>query len=269
MSEHAVSLVRRSASAEERDRDLEERMRASQLGRASVGAATLVLGLWAAAGRVPAQEVGPPIATTEGQPETGLYVFESGDEVTIKVFGMPQLEETVRIRPDGRISVLLVDDIVAAGLTTRELDERLTSRYAEYLRDPQVTLVVRSYANLKVYVGGEVAAPGPLPLVGKLTALGAVLQAGGFKGTARTNSVILIRNSGGDRPRVERLNLAAVYNKGEPDVPLKPFDVVYVPMSTIAKVDKFVDQYVRQLLPIALTGGFTYILGDHAILIPR
>lgn len=230
----------------------------------------LVTSLWLAAVSAPAQEAGSPPAAPASEAEpTGLYVLEPGDEITIKIFGMPQLEDTVRIRPDGRISAVLVDDVEAAGVTTRDLDARLTSRYSEYLKDPQVTVIVRSFANLKVYVGGEVAAPGPLPLLGRLTALGAVLQAGGFKGTARTDSVILIRNTGGDRPRVEKLNLKAVYEKGGPDVALQPFDVVYVPMSSIARVDKFVDQYVRQLLPLTLTGGFTYILGDRALLIPR
>jgi protein involved in polysaccharide export with SLBB domain len=216
------------------------------------------------------QDAGPPPVTPEAQAEaTRLYVLEPGDEISIRVFNMPQLDETVRIRPDGRISAVLVDEIEAAGITPSELDVRLTLRYAEYIRDPQVTVIVRSFANLKVYVGGEVAAPGPISLIGRLTALGAVLQAGGFKGTAKTDSVILIRNEGDGRPRLEKLNLKAVYSKGEPDIVLKPFDVVYVPMSGIAKVDKFMDQYVRQLIPIALTGGFTYILGNNALLIPK
>jgi polysaccharide export outer membrane protein len=196
----------------------------------------------------------------------GLYVLQTGDEVAIRVFRLPELDETVRIRPDGRISVMLLDDIEAAGLTTRELDSRLTERYATMFKDPQVTLVVRQFANLKVYVGGEVGTPGAIALVGDLTATGAVFQAGGFRSTARLDSVVLLRNQGGDRPGVERLNMKEMLASRQPDVRLRPFDVVYVPLSRIARVDRFVDQHVRQLLPIALTGGFTYILGDRLLI---
>jgi protein involved in polysaccharide export with SLBB domain len=241
----------------------------NEIRRRTAIAMALVSSLCVAPARAE-QDKGPLPVAPEAQAEaTRLYVLEPGDEISIKVFNMPQLDETVRIRPDGRISAVLVDEVDAAGVTPPELDARLTQRYAEYVRDPQVTVIVRSFANLKVYVGGEVTTPGPLPLVGRLTALAAVLQAGGFKGTAKTDSVILIRNAGDGRPQLERLNLKAVYTKGGPDVALKPFDVVYVPMSGIAKVDKFVDQYMRQLLPIALTGGFTYILGNNALLIPK
>jgi len=71
-----------------------------------------------------------------------------------------------------------------------------------------------------------------------------------------------------ERPRIEKIDLKDVINKGVPDVELEPFDVVYVPMSGIAKVDKFVDQYIRQLLPISLNAGFQYILGDYRQVVP-
>ena len=198
-----------------------------------------------------------------------LYQIQEGDDLTIKVFGLSELEETVRVRPDGRISVMLLDDVEAAGLTTAELDRALTERYTEFYREPHVTVIVRSFANFRIFVGGEVALPGPIPLQGKLTALEAVLQAGGFLPTARTDSVVLIRRSQEmERPRIEKIDLKDVINKGVPDVELEPFDVVYVPMSGIAKVDKFVDQYIRQLLPISLNAGFQYILGDYRQVVP-
>jgi polysaccharide biosynthesis/export protein len=196
----------------------------------------------------------------------GLYVLQRGDEITIKVFRLPELEETLRIRPDGKISVLLLDDIDAAGLTTRELRARLFVRYSEFFQEPQVSVILRSGADLKVYVGGEVTQPGVIPLLGDLTALAACLQAGGFKPTARTDNAILIRNNGHEAPIVEKLNLKDALNKGRGDVELKPFDVVYVPPSKVARADRFVQQYTRDLLPITLTGGFSYILGQPAAL---
>ena len=200
--------------------------------------------------------------------DEGLYRIQVGDELTIKVYERPELEETIRVRPDGRISVLLLDDVVASGLTTAEFDDQLTERYREYYRDPRVTVIVRTFANSRVFVGGEVGRPGAIPLQGRVTVLGAVLAAGGFRATAKTDNVVLIRQGPDADPLVSKINVKDIINKGIADVELEPFDVVFVPMSTIAKMDKFVDQYVRQLIPISLTAGFQYILGDYRQNVP-
>jgi protein involved in polysaccharide export with SLBB domain len=164
--------------------------------------------------------------------------------------------------------VLLLDDVEAAGRTPRQLDDFLTAGYARHYRDPKLTVVVRSFANRKVYVGGEVGQPSVIPLVGQLTAVSAIFQAGGFRTTAKTDSVILIRNGGDGTPILRKLNLRNVLTKGEPDVALQPFDVLYAPRSTIAKVDQFVDQYIKSVLPLNLSGGFTYIFGNNVRVVP-
>jgi protein involved in polysaccharide export with SLBB domain len=197
----------------------------------------------------------------------GDYILERGDEIAIRIFNHPELEDTVQIRPDGKISLLLVDDLTAAGLTSRQLSEALTERYARLYRDVQLSVIVRKFANNKVYVGGEVGQPGLVPLTGRFTALTAILQAGGFKGTARTDSVVLLREQGG-KPQAVKLDLKGVIEAKAQDVVLQPFDVVYVPLSRIAKVDKFVDQYMRQLIPITATAGFTYLLGGSSVIVP-
>jgi len=195
----------------------------------------------------------------------GLYVLQHGDEISVRVFRQPELDELVRIRPDGKISILLLDDIEAAGLTTAELTQILTKRYAEFFRGAQVSVIVKNFSNLKAYIGGEVGQPGPIALVGDLTVVSAVLQAGGFKSSARMDTVVLIRNDGQNRPLVQTLNVNDVIRKGKPDMALRPFDVVYVPESRIRRVDRFVDEYIRQLIPITATAGFTYLLGKNGI----
>jgi polysaccharide export outer membrane protein len=195
----------------------------------------------------------------------GYYVLQIGDEVSIRVFPQQELNEVVRIRPDGRISAVLLDDMEVAGLTTRELDERLTAHYTRFFKDPAVSVIVREFANVKVYVGGEVGQPGIIPLVGNLTVVGAVFQAGGFRTTAKTDSVVLLRNDAGT-PVARRLNVEQILSTGGGDVKLQPFDVVYVPLSRIAAVDRFVDQYIRQLIPVSLNAGFSYILGDRVLI---
>jgi protein involved in polysaccharide export with SLBB domain len=119
-------------------------------------------------------------------------------------------------------------------------------------------------ANISVYVGGEVTRPGLLPLNGELTVMAAVIQAGGMKDSAKSNTVMLVRDTGDGKPIVKKLALDDVI-KGKPDTKLEPFDVVYVPRSTISRVDRFIDQYIRQVIPFNVAGGFSYILGAGVI----
>jgi polysaccharide biosynthesis/export protein len=197
----------------------------------------------------------------------GHYLLQKGDEIAIKVLDVPELNENLVIGPDGRISVFLLNEIEAAGMTVEELRQKLATRYAEYYREPKVNIVLRSFSSLKVLVGGEIERPGLIPLAGEVTALSAIFQAGGFRPTARKDSIIVIRNDGQDRPLAFKLNMNEVLEKGKPDIALKPFDVIYVPMSKIARVDQVIDQYVRKLIPMTLSGGFTYLWGSNATLI--
>lgn len=199
--------------------------------------------------------------------EEATYTLQSGDEIEIKVFEIPELADRVRIRPDGKISALLLDDIQAAGLAPSELDDVLTKGYAAYYQNPRVTVIVRTFANQRVYVGGEVNQPGMLELAGDLSLLGAVLEAGGFRPTAKRSSVILLRKGEGG-PQVRRVNLDDMLAKGSPDVELQPFDVIFVPKTFIAKANQFVQQYIRDLLPVATSANFTYILGQTVSVVP-
>jgi polysaccharide biosynthesis/export protein len=215
-----------------------------------------------------AQTVEPSSSANAPSPATPEYVLQAGDQIEIKVANLPDLDNTVVIRPDGKISLLLLDDVDAAGRTPRQLDDVLTAGYAAHYREPKLTVVVRGFANLKVYVGGEVNQPSMVPLNGRLTAVGALFMAGGFRNTAKTDSVILIRNSGTGSPVAQRLNVKEILTKGKPDVVLQPFDVLYIPKTTIAKIDQFVDQYVKSVLPLNLNGGFTYIFGNTVRVLP-
>lgn len=216
-----------------------------------------------------AQTAPPAPPMQDPPPARPAYVLQRGDEITVKVFNNNELLDTVIVRPDGKITVVLLDDVQAAGLTAEELDALITAGYSKFFREPQVSVIVRSFSNLRVYVGGEVGQPGPVSLRGDVTALEAILQVGGFRSTARMDSVILLRNDGKDRPLAQKLNFKELLSKGGTDIALQPFDVLYVPVSRIAKVDRFMDQYVKQLLPISLTGGFTYLLGGRAVIVPQ
>src|SRR5262249_9782581 len=137
--------------------------------------------------------------------DEGLYHLNPGDAIEIKFQQNPELNESVRVRPDGRISMPLVGELLVADSTVAELATRLATAYRDILRTPLVTIQVREFANRRVFVGGEVQRPGVQPLVGRQTALGAVMEAGGFKTSAARDTVTVIRRGSEDRPRVIEL----------------------------------------------------------------
>ena len=189
-------------------------------------------------------------------PVTTGFVLRPGDVVDVRFYKTPELNlERVPVRPDGRISADLIGDVQAAGRTPAELAEVLRRAYERELDDPRVAVVVRGVATM-VYVqgevgGGQAATPGGVQYVDGMTALQAISVAGGFRNTARQESVILIRREG-EEHRGYRLDLAKA-TAGEDfsdDVRLVPSDIVVVPRSNIAEVNLFVEQYIRNNLPV-------------------
>jgi polysaccharide export outer membrane protein len=192
-----------------------------------------------------------PIAETASLSDTS-YLIQPGDDIEVKFTLTPELNERQIVRPDGRISMQSVHpDLLAAGKTVDALEAALGQAYLGQLRDPDITVLVRAYGGNRIYVGGEVTVPGVLPLNGPTTAFEAILQAQGFKDTAWPAQVILFRQAGGGKWRTIDLSQAPMVPRGPQDVLLQPRDVLYVPRSPIANVGRFVDLYIRRLLPIA------------------
>jgi polysaccharide biosynthesis/export protein len=187
------------------------------------------------------------------------YRLQPGDELDIRFYYNPELNSSVLIRPDGRISLPLANEVQAAGQTPAGLAQALRTAYEQELRRPELTVIVRSFNAQRVFVGGEVASPGVIQALGPLTVLQSVTQAGGFKETARLSEVLIIRRDPSvPDPIVIPVDIAGVVDgsKTNQDIALMPFDIVYVPKSDIANVNKFVDQYIRQNIPFGF--GLTY-----------
>ena len=189
------------------------------------------------------------------------YRLSPGDILDIKFFYNPELNETVMIRPDGRISLQLANEVMAAGLAPDELRKSLSDRYGKEINKPEISVIVRSFSMQRVYVDGEVFRPGMLPLAGPVTIHQAVAAAGGFRETARRTDVIIIRQVQG-RPVPLKVNMEEVLKNEDPsqDVFLAPFDIVYVPRSNIAEVNKFVDLYIRRMIPVGAGIGAGWTL---------
>jgi len=186
------------------------------------------------------------------------YKIQVGDQLDIKFFYNAELNEQVIVRPDGRISLQLVQEVVAAGLTPAELTKLLVEKYSGELQKPVITVIVRAFGAQKIYVDGEVYKPGMFPILGNLTALQAISQAGGMKETAQVSEVIIIRRGAGNRPMAFPVYLDKALDGTDisQDIALAPFDIVYVPRSVIANVNVWVDQYIRKNIPVPF--GFYY-----------
>jgi len=199
-------------------------------------------------------------AQAAAPPPDQEYKIQVGDQLDIKFFYNAELNEQVIVRPDGRISLQLVQEIVATGLTPSELMKVLVEKYSAELKKPEVTVIVRSFGAQKIYVDGEVNKPGMVPILGLMTALQAISQAGGMKETAQVSEVLIIRRGAGNRPMAFPVNLDKALDGTDmsQDIALAPFDIVYVPRSTIANVNVWVDQYIRKNIPIPISLQYNF-----------
>jgi protein involved in polysaccharide export with SLBB domain len=179
------------------------------------------------------------------------YRIQLGDELGIHFYYSPELDQNVVVRSDGRIALPLVQEVRVVGMTPASLTALLTDRYSSRLADPEITVMVRSF-GAQIFVGGEVGRPGVLELDRPLTLLQAIYLAGGFEDTARRREVVVIRRGEDGRPIPLELRLDKVLNRTDlsQDVLMQPFDVVYVPKTRIANVNKWMAQYIEENIPV-------------------
>lgn len=189
------------------------------------------------------------------------YRIQSGDLLDVKFYYNADLNEQITVRPDGRISLQLAGEIKAAGLTPAQLTDLLAKTYASELKNPAITVIVRSFSLQRIYVDGEVNKPGLVNLVAPTTVLQSISQAGGLKDTARTDEIILIRQGADNKFTATMLNLEKVLDGTDfkQDIALMPQDIIYVPKSHIANVNVWVDQYVRKNIPVTMGIGATVL----------
>lgn len=200
----------------------------------------------------PAPQIVTSGATSE-QFKRREYLIGPGDQLEIRFFYNPELNETVTVDPGGSVSLQLIGQVQAMGLTSKELESVLAARYESQLAKPQPTVLIKSFAREKVFVQGEVERPGVFELAGNMTVLQAIATAGGLKETAKEKDILIIRfPHGSGTPSVIRADLRSILRGHEPvsDLVLAPMDVVYVSRSHIANVNLWVDQHIRKNIPI-------------------
>ncbi len=173
-----------------------------------------------------------------------------GDVIEIKFFYTPQLNETQTVRPDGKIALQLVGEVDVHQKTPAEVRENLFELYAPYLEGIEVTVIVRSFQDRRVFVTGEVIAPGIVEIPGKVGVLEAIMQAGGFDlREAKVGNVIVIRHRGNRRYGYSIDLKPALTGHETDEFYLQPRDIVYVPRTKIAELAQWIDQHINQIIP--------------------
>jgi polysaccharide export outer membrane protein len=192
------------------------------------------------------------------------YYLQPGDNLDIKLFYNPELNENVTIRPDGKITLQLIDEVAAAGLTPAQLDETLTRAYSSQIKQTVITVILKEFGGQRIYVGGEVNRPQVLKVVGRVNALQAIFDAGGLGNDAKLSSVIIVSRGADNRPVARKVNLKKAL-KGEipeEEYLLKPFDMVYVPRTILAKSDQFFT-HLYKFIPPRIGLSFQYELHNE------
>jgi polysaccharide export outer membrane protein len=157
------------------------------------------------------------------------YVIGADDNLHISVWKEPDLTNTLPVRPDGKISMPLLNDVQAAGLTPMQLADSLTEKLKKYLGDPRVTVVVTQMNSQRIYILGEVLHSGAIPLLPNMTVLQALATAG-FTQFANTKNIYVLRTQNGKQQKMPFNYRQAM--KGDTvaqNINLKPGDTIVVP----------------------------------------
>ena len=160
----------------------------------------------------------------------GNYVIGTDDLLGIVYWKDKDMSTDARVRPDGRISLPLINEVVAAGLTPEELQKRVTEESAKYMEDASITIVVREINSLRVFITGEVNKPGPYPITSATTVMQLISLAGGLREYANSKNIMIMRKEG-DKQTSLKFNykeVAAGKNLKQ-NIDLKPGDTVVVP----------------------------------------
>jgi polysaccharide export outer membrane protein len=164
------------------------------------------------------------------QHSTELYVIGSGDVLAIDLWKEATLSKQIAVRLDGNISLPLIDDIQAAGLTCEELESLLEEKYKDFVEAPEISVSLIQSGSGKIYVLGKVSGPGEYPLQKKMTLLQAIARAGGLGAWADTSDIRLVREVSGVE-RQFRIDYEAIISGKDmsQNIILEPGDTIFVP----------------------------------------
>lgn len=207
-----------------------------RLGNLSMGRLAIALvtsGLIGLAACAPMAPPAPPVSDTPT--ETANYIIGPGDALQISVWHNAELSTSVPVRPDGRISTPLVNDVVAAGRTPEQLGHEIETRLKKFVADPSVTVIVSSFVgpyNQQVRIIGEAVTPKAIPYSAHMTVLDAMIAAGGLTPFASGNRTKLVRRINGKEVN-STVRVSDLLKDGDlsANTDLRPGDIIIIPQS--------------------------------------
>jgi polysaccharide export outer membrane protein len=165
-----------------------------------------------------------------GVTDDPAYEIGPGDMLNISVWKEPDVSGTVPVRPDGQISLPLLNDVQAAGATPAKLAATITDRLKQYLNDPHVTVIVTAANSRRIYLIGEVMKPGAIPMLPNMTVLQALSTSGGFTPFANMKKMYVLRTEGGKQIKIPVNYKAAISGQAPAqNIALRPGDTIVVP----------------------------------------
>jgi len=185
-----------------------------------------------ATAQAPTQDTAPALAPAAAPADSisaNSYIIGPSDVLTITVWKEPTLSGTILVRPDGMISLALLGDVQASGLTPLQLADQITAKLKKYIQDPNVSVVISQIHSKVVYLLGEVVKRGPVEMTPGMTMLQAVASAGGLTDFANQRKIYLLRNVSGSQMRIPIRYKDALKGKSSLDLVLKPGDTIVVP----------------------------------------
>src|SRR5882762_2873849 len=170
------------------------------------------------------------------------YLLHPGDVLDIEYRYTPEFNQTVSVQPDGYISLQMGGDLKVAGRNLEQLRTLILARARTRLESPELTVVLKEFQKPYIVVAGEVNQPGKIELREKLTAIQAVLLAGGMKETAKSSQIMVFRKLNADTAEVKVLNLKNLKSTSdlENDLTLQPGDMIMVPRNRISKIERYI-----------------------------
>ncbi len=169
------------------------------------------------------------------------YRLQPGDVLEVQFRYSPEFNQTVSVQPDGYISLEIGGDLKVAGLTVQQTREAILKRASARLQDPVATIVLKEFQKPYFVVSGEVNTPGKIEMRERVTALQAIMLAGGMKEGANSGQVVVFHGINSDTAEVKLLNLKSIRRTSdlENDLTLQPGDMVFVPRDKISKIERF------------------------------
>lgn len=175
----------------------------------------------------------PPAPVAANNPDQ-LYKIGAMDTLNVVVWRNPELSTTVTVRPDGRISIPLVENVVAAGKQPGDLSREVEAALSKFIRDPVVTVIVNNFqgvATEQIRIVGEAAKPQSVPFRQNMTLLDVMIQAGGLTDYADGNGAVLVRGAEQSKPYSIRLKDLLKRGDISANVEIKPGDIIIIPQS--------------------------------------